>query len=42
MMTRRLFFGFALIASAHMDASPAADPTSEELAFTYVYGCGGD
>src|SRR5262245_26692493 len=42
-MTRRLvFLGFALIAWPHIQASAAADPISEELAFTYIYGCGGE
>src|SRR4029450_4354522 len=41
-MTRRLFFlGFALIASAHRQGSAATNPISEELAFTYIYDCGG-
>jgi dipeptidyl aminopeptidase/acylaminoacyl peptidase len=42
-MMRRLFFvGFALIAWPRLQGSAATDPISEELAFTYIYGCGGD
>jgi hypothetical protein len=43
MMTRRLFFvGLALIASAHRQGSATTDPISEELAFTYIWVCGGE
>jgi PKD repeat protein len=42
-MMRRLFFlGFALIAWPPLQGSAATDPISEELAFTYIYGRGGD